>query len=82
MNVNWKFPKTSIVEVCGEGIERLPPFQKLIGKKLHVMAARWYQSIHYKDDAWTDDYFVEPIEFQNMETDEGVWIGGANLRAV
>lgn len=82
MIVQWKFPKEALVEVCGEGIEKNPAFQKLLGKKLYILAAQWYQSIYFREDASTDSYLVAPIEFQNMEHDEDVWIGGCNLKLV
>ena len=80
MLVHWRFSKAAIVEVCGEGIERLPDFQKLIGKKLYISGARWYQSKDYRDDVTMDAYLVAPVEYQGYEHDEDVWISGVNLR--
>ena len=82
MQVHWRFSKDAIVEVCGEGIERLPQFKLLIGKKLYIDGARWYQSTHYREDATTDCYCVAPIESNGYEHDDYTWIGGCNLRLV
>ena len=82
MNVQRKFHWDSLVEVCGEGIERLPQFKDLIGKRLVVDAVQWYHSKNYREDATTDSYYVFPEEYKGMEHDEGKWIGGCNLRLV
>lgn len=80
MIVSKRFAFGSFVEVCGEGIEKLPQFQSLIGKKLIVDSVRYYQSRHFRADGYTDAYFVFPAEFEGTEHDEGEWIGGCNLR--
>lgn len=82
MNVQSKFHWDATVEVCGEGIDKLPQFKKLMGKKLYISGVQFYQSRHFREGAYTDSYLVAPIEYQGFEHDEDVWIGGCNLRLV
>lgn len=42
--------------------------------KCRVEAIQWYQSMHYRKDAFTVSYNLNPIELLNLEHDEDEWV--------
>lgn len=46
-----------------------------------VVATTWYQSRHFRDDAFMIDYCLNPQQYEGFEADEEVWVSEADYLA-
>lgn len=52
------------------------------GHTYTVVAKRWWQSRHYRPDAYMVSYCLEPIEYAGMEHDEEIWVSEPDIKGI
>jgi hypothetical protein len=47
-----------------------------------VVGKRWYQSRHFREDAFMVSYHLEPIDYAGLEHDEEIWVSEPDIKGV